>query len=98
MSSYVACLFLVIIGMPPVTNSPAPVQATGYILALIALVLVNKSKNVGVRHALGAVYGFIAMITFAGGVQWVGGLAANLSMALWDLGLGVTMLMGFENG
>jgi len=50
-------------------------------------------KEAILRRFCGAVYGFIAMITFAGNVQWAGGTGASLAMALWDLCLGVTMFM-----
>jgi len=37
------------------------------------------------------------MITFAGNIQWVGGLGADLAMAAWDLILGIALLLDDGN-
>jgi hypothetical protein len=61
------------------------------------LILRIKTKNVLIKNFSGAAYGFAAMITFAGNIQWVGGLGADLAMAAWDLILGIALLLDDGN-
>lgn len=90
--SYVACIFLTVIGRTPVLNSSPIHQITGYLLAIAFIIASIKMKETPVRNFCGAAYGFAAMVTFAGSIQWVGGVGACLAMAVWDLVLGVTIL------
>jgi len=91
--SYVACMFLSLTGNPPILNYPALQQSIVFTAFMALLIACIRMKEVILRRFCGAVYGFIAMITFAGNVQWAGGTGASLAMALWDLCLGVTMFM-----
>jgi len=91
--SYVACIFLSLTGNPPILNYPSLHQSIIYILFMALLIASIRMKGTMVRKFCGAAYGFIAMFTFAGNVQWAGGAGASLAMALWDLCLGVTVFM-----
>ena len=91
--SYIACIFLSLTGNPPILNYPALQQSIIYTAFMALLIACIRIKETILRRCCGAVYGFIAMITFAGNVQWAGGTGASLAMALWDLCLGVTMFM-----
>jgi hypothetical protein len=92
-SSYVACIFLALTGTPPIPNQPALPQSILYALFMGLLITSIKLKYVNLRRFCGAIYGFIAMVTFAGNIQWAGGPGASLAMAIWDLCLGITLFM-----
>lgn len=91
--SYVACIFLALTGSPPIPNQPALQQIILYALFMGLLAASIKLNYVNLRRFCGATYGFIAMVTFAGNIQWAGGTGASLAMAMWDLCLGVTLFM-----
>ena len=53
----------------------------------------DKNEKYCCKEFMWSYIRFAAMVTFSGGIQWVGGLSANLAMAAWDLLLGIAVLM-----
>ncbi len=90
--SYLGCIFLAGIGLPPITNWPPNFQIPGFIAAIAVLLYSSRTKNQMAQHLCAGVYGFIAMLTFSGAIMWAGGDNAGLAMALWDILIGLAIL------
>ncbi len=90
--SYLGCIFLAGIGLPPITNWSQALQIPGFIVAMAVLLYSSRTTNRLAQHLCAGTYGFVAMLTVSGAIKWAGGNNAGLAMALWDILIGMAML------
>lgn len=93
--SYAAAIVMIAVNFPPATVTFLPLFSGFIWISILIYSLYDNSYN----YLWGAFFGFTAMLSFSGLVQWInysGTLDLNLFMSAWDLLIAVALLVEVE--